>query len=65
MILRGLSYREEEVVFENNIFVQNLGGFRVVKVEDIFDVMFVIVGFVLGVVVLIGIVVVFLFIYFK
>ncbi|XP_052719172.1 low-density lipoprotein receptor-related protein 4-like [Crassostrea angulata] len=64
-ILRGLSYREEEVVSENNIPVQNLGGPRAVKAEDTSDATPVIAGSVLGAVVLIGIVVVLLFIYFK
>lgn len=64
-ILRGLSYREEGVVSENNIPVQNLGGPRAVKAEDTSYATPVIAGSVLGTVVLIGIVVVLLFIYFK
>lgn len=64
-ILRGLSYREEGVVSENNIPVQNLGGPRAVKAEDTSYATPVIAGSVLGAVVLIGIVVVLLFIYFK
>lgn len=65
-ILRGLNYKEEEEkVMSENIPAQNLGGPRAVKAEDTSDVTPVIAGSVLGAVVLIGIVVVLLFIYFK
>lgn len=65
-ILRGLNYKEEEEkVMSENIPAQNLGGPRGVKAEDTSDVTPVIAGSVLGAVVLIGIVVVLLFIYFK
>lgn len=65
-ILRGINYKEEEEkVMSENIPAQNLGGPRAVKAEDTSDVTPVIAGSVLGAVVLIGIVVVLLFIYFK